>query len=323
MVDSSHMDALSRSEADDGEGARTMLASAPLSSVLARNATSLDVDSIGRSKLFDLGQIDVRWEPEAATLWAFMTPQDRPNYNLQLLSDIRTWQQETRRVFDGEGSPLKFMVLGSRFPGAFNLGGDLAMFAACIERQDREGLRHYAYLCIDVVERAWASLDMSIINIGLAQGDALGGGLEALLCHDVIIAERQTRFGLPEILFGLFPGMGAYSILSRKIGHVAAERMILSGKIYTAEEMFDMGLVTLLAEEGEGEAVARAYIRDNAHHHAGITSVYRAGRRVNPLDIAELRDIVDGWVDAAMKLTARDLKLMRRLAAAQSRLHQK
>jgi DSF synthase len=252
-----------------------------------------------------------------------MTPTDRPNYNLQLLGDIKTWQAETRRVFGGPGSPLKFMVLGSRFPGAFNLGGDLQMFAGCIDRQEREGLRHYAYLCIDVVERAWASLDMPIINIGLAQGDALGGGFEALLCHDVIIAERQARFGLPEILFGLFPGMGAFSILARKIGHVAAERMILSGKVYTAEEMYEMGLVTLLADGGAGEEVAKSYIRDNLHHHAGISSVYHSGRRVNPLHISELRDIVDSWVDAAMQLTAKDLKLMRRLAAAQSRLHQK
>lgn len=283
-----------------------------------------DVESrLGQSKLFDLGQIDVQWDHDLSTLWAFITPLDRPNYNLGLLRDTMAWQMEAQKVFGTGDGDLKYMVLGSRFPGVFNLGGDLEMFARCIENQDRETLRHYSHLCVEIVERVWHCNDMPVVNIALAQGDALGGGFEAMMCFDVIIAERQARFGLPEVLFGLFPGMGAYSILSRKLGHAVAERMLLSGKVYTAEEMYDMGLVTVLAEPGCGEEVTREYIRANSGRHAGHVGIYQAGRRVLPLDLEELRDIVDGWVDAAMKLTDKDLKMMRRLAAAQTRLHQR
>ncbi|MEZ5654670.1 MAG: crotonase/enoyl-CoA hydratase family protein [Sphingobium sp.] len=277
----------------------------------------------GQSKLFDLGQIDVTWEAELGTLWAFITPLDRPNYNLGLLRDTMAWQMESKKVFEQRPDALQYMVLGSRFPGVFNLGGDLEMFARCIENQDRETLRQYSHLCVDIVDRVWNCNDMPVINIGLAQGDALGGGFEALMCFDVIIAEKQARFGLPEVLFGLFPGMGAYSILARKLGHAVAERMILSGKVYSAEEMHEMGVITHLAEPGEGEDMARDYIQSNRERHAGQLGVYRAGRRVNAIDLAELRDIVDGWVDTAMKLTDRDLKMMRRLAAAQTRLHRR
>src|ERR1700740_2063892 len=49
--------------------------------------------------LFDLGQMDVRWDAPAGTLWAYLTPQDRPNCNLGLLKDTMSWQQETRRLF--------------------------------------------------------------------------------------------------------------------------------------------------------------------------------------------------------------------------------
>mgnify|MGYP001764924068 CR=1 FL=1 len=276
-----------------------------------------------QSKLFDLGQIDVQWDAELATLWAFITPLDRPNYNLGLLRDTMAWQMEAKRVFAPEPDRLRYMVLGSRFPGVFNLGGDLEMFARCIENQDRETLRQYSHLCVDIVDRVWYCNDMPVINIGLAQGDALGGGFEALMCFDVIIAERQARFGLPEVLFGLFPGMGAYSILARRLGHSVAEKMILSGKVYTAEEMHEMGIITVLADPGQGEEVAREYIRSNKDRHAGQLGVFRAGRRVMPLDLAELRDIVDGWVDTAMKLTERDIKMMRRLAGAQTRLHRR
>jgi len=278
---------------------------------------------LGQSKLFDLGQIDVQWDAELSTLWAFITPIDRPNYNLGLLRDTMTWQMEAKKLFGQQGNGLKYMVLGSRFPGVFNLGGDLEMFARCIERQDRETLREYSHLCVDIVDRVWHCNDMQIVNIGLAQGDALGGGFEALMCFDVIIAERQARFGLPEVLFGLFPGMGAYSILARKLGHSVAERMILSGKVYTAEEMHELGIVNILADPGCGEEVARDYIKSNMARHAGHVGVYQAGRRVKPLDLAELRDIVDGWVDTAMKLTEKDIRMMRRLAAAQTRLHKR
>jgi enoyl-CoA hydratase/carnithine racemase len=61
--------------------------------------------------------------------------------------------------------------------------------------------------------------------------------------HDVIIAERGAKFGFPENIFGLFPGMGAYSLVARRVGAAFAEEMMLGGRIYTAEEMKDVGLV--------------------------------------------------------------------------------
>ncbi|NWK98867.1 enoyl-CoA hydratase [Sphingobium lactosutens] len=273
-----------------------------------------------QSTLFDLGQIDVRWDEELATLWAFMTPLERPNSNMGLIRDTMAWQRESRDVFGDKGGMLKFMVLGSRFPGVFNLGGDLEMFAECIQRRDRETLLKYGVACCEIVERIWHCNDMNIINIGLAQGDALGGGLEALMCFDVIIAERQARFGLPEVLFGLFPGMGAYSILQRRVGPVLARQMIADGRIYTADEMFDMGIVTQVVDTGDGEAATARWIKDHMAHHAGYVGISRAGRRVNPMTLTELTDIVEMWTETALSLSDRDLRMMRRLAAAQTRL---
>jgi DSF synthase len=275
--------------------------------------------AFSQSTLFDLGQIDVRWDEDLATLWAFMTPLERPNSNLGLMRDTMAWQRESRRVF-GDNGPLKFMVLGSRFPGVFNLGGDLEMFAECIQRRDRETLLKYGVACCEIVDRIWHCNDMNIINIGLAQGDALGGGLEALLCFDVIIAERQARFGLPEVLFGLFPGMGAWSILQRRVGPVLARQMLSEGRIYTADEMFDMGIVNQVVETGEGEAATIQWIRDHRAHHPGYVGINKAARRVHPLTLTELTDIVEMWTETALSLSDRDLRMMRRLAAAQTKL---
>ena len=300
---------------------RPMAADIDARALAAESATQKAlVADIERSTLFDLGQIDVRWDPELSTLWAFMTPLERPNSNLSLIRDTMAWQQESRRVFEDKGGMLKFMVLGSRFPGVFNLGGDLEMFAECIQRRDRDTLLRYGIACCEIVDRIWHCNDMNILNIGLAQGDALGGGLEALMCFDVIIAERQARFGLPEVLFGLFPGMGAYSILSRRVGPVLARQMITDGRVYSAEEMFEMGIVTEVVEQGEGEAATAAWIKDHQAHHAGYVGINRAGRRVNPMTLDELTDIVTTWTDTALALSDRDLRMMRRLAAAQTRL---
>ena len=74
------------------------------------------------SRLFDLGQLDVRWEAETGSLWTFMTPIDRPNFNRPMLRDFQRWQEEIRREFAAPAEGLKYLVLGSRFPGIFNLG---------------------------------------------------------------------------------------------------------------------------------------------------------------------------------------------------------
>lgn len=289
-------------------------------SVGERASSSIASSPTEQSILFDLGQIDVSWDADAATLWAYMTPAHRPNFSPAMLRDVRHWYSETKRLFDAGQLPVKYMVAGSRFPGVFNLGGDLELFAGCIERGDLEGLVRYGHACIDVVHRTWRNGDMPVITIALAQGDALGGGFEALLCFDVVIAERSARFGLPEMLFGLFPGMGAYSILARKLGRLAAERMILSGKVFSAEEMYDMGIVHTLVEDGEGEQAVRDYVAGNRPHHAGHVGVFEAGRRVDPLDYDELKDIVENWAAAALQTDLRDIRMMRRLASAQTRL---
>jgi DSF synthase len=159
-----------------------------------------------------------------------------------------------------------------------------------------------------------------MITIALAQGDAFGGGFETLLSFNVIVAERTAKFGFPESLFGLFPGMGAYSLLARRSGGAFAEEMMLSGRTYTASEMKDAGLVHIVAEPGQGIEAVREYMQRNNRRHAGARGVYRAGREVNPVMLGELDRIVAIWADSCLQLSERDLKLMQRLVSAQGRL---
>jgi len=272
------------------------------------------------TRLFDLGQLEVRWEAEVGTLWTHMTPVDRPNFNRAMLRDFQRWQAEISREFADLREGLKYLVLGSRFPGIFNLGGDLELFARFIAAGDREGLVRYGRDCVSILHNNMRRLELPIVTIALVQGDALGGGFEAVLSFNLIVAEKGSRFGLPEIAFGLFPGMGAHSLLARKIGLARAEEMMLSNRLYTAEEMHEMGIVHILAEPGCGEEAVRAYIAKNGRRHAGHRGIYHASSIANPITLEELNAIVEVWADSALCLTDADLKLMRRLGSAQTRL---
>jgi DSF synthase len=156
-------------------------------------------------------------------------------------------------------------------------------------------------------------------TISLVQGDALGGGFEAALTSDVIVAEESAQMGLPEILFNLFPGMGAYSLLARRIGMRAAEEFILSGKVLPATELHKMGIVDVLATDGQGETAVRNWIAKNAKRRNGMQAVFNARQFIHPVTREELDGIVGLWVDAALRLSDRDLKMMARLVRAQSK----
>jgi DSF synthase len=215
--------------------------------------------------------------------------------------------------------PFDYFVFASRTPGVFNLGGDLVLFRQAIERGDREELRRYAHACVEAGYANHTGYDNRVVTMALIQGDALGGGFESALSCDMIVAERSAKFGLPEVLFNLFPGMGAYSFLSRRIGPVRTEEMIMSGRIYTAEEMHALGVVQVLAEDGAGETAVREYIARHRTRHNAHSALYQARRLVNQVTLSELRDVTDLWVDAALRLSEQDLRKMARLAAAQDR----
>ncbi|HXX08617.1 MAG TPA: crotonase/enoyl-CoA hydratase family protein [Pseudolabrys sp.] len=271
-------------------------------------------------RLFELKQLEVSWDEAAGALWTFMRPRGRPSYNLDFLDDFHAWQRGIVAAFADRPNDLRFLLLGSRTPGVFNLGGDLDLFAQQIRANDRQGLVAYGESCVRILHRNINCLGLPMVTIGLAQGDALGGGFESLLSFNVIIAERGARFGFPENIFGLFPGMGAYSLVARRVGAAFAEEMMLSGRIYTAEEMKDAGLVHVLAEPGQGVDEARDYMQRSKRRHTGSRSVYQIGREVNPISLEELDRIVQVWADACLQLRDRDLKVMQRLVAAQDRL---
>ena len=266
--------------------------------------------------------LEVDLDLDSNILWTMMSHDSVPCVGEQFLSEGRQLQDMVRHTYlraEPSVIPFKYMVFGSTTPGVFSLGGNLRLFVQLIREGRRGDLLAYATSCVDLVYNNAMANGLPVMTISLVQGDALGGGFEAAISSNYVIAERSAKFGLPEVLFSLFPGMGAYSLIARRVDTVVAERMIFSGKIYSAEELYEIGLVDMLVEDGEGRAAVMDFASRNSLRHNANLAIYRARQRVNPLSYEELYDTTVDWVDTALALTEENLKKMERLALMQER----
>jgi DSF synthase len=267
-------------------------------------------------------ELDLTRSADGRALWCYMKPKGNPSFTPTMLRELIAMRRAMQIHYSAPHRDVeapRYFIGGSRLPQIFNLGGDLAYFLENIRSQDRDGLTQYAHDCVDVAYHMSTGFGLPTITIALVQGDALGGGFEGALSFNVVIAEKSARFGLPEVLFNLFPGMGAYHLIARKLNATRAEQMILSGTIYTAAELHEMGLIDVLAEDGQGEVAVQDYIARHDRQHAVLRSLREVRNRVLPLSLRSLKEVADIWVDHALQLDPSDLRRMERLRSAQGR----
>jgi DSF synthase len=229
---------------------------------------------------------------------------------------------EMQRVLDDIGANpglVRHLVVSSDVPGVFNFGGDLALFVLLVRAGDVDSLKLYGRRCIDLVWWLENAAALGVHTAVLVQGDTLGGGLESVLPFHQVVAERSAQAGFPEVLFNLFPGMGAWNFTIRKAGFAVANEMILSGRLYSADELARRHLVDLVVDDGEGEAAIDHVVRSVAPRLRGTLAALQARRLAAPITYESLLAIVEHWAEAASHLTDRDLRLMERLARAQAR----
>jgi len=279
------------------------------------------IERLHRTRSFPTMRVES--DPSGSAHWLYMHSDIargvRPCFRTALMDDMWSFLTSiTLREAQRQPGQLRHVVLASD-ADAFNLGGDLELFSRLIRDGNREHLLAYARRCIDGVHHLHASLGGDVRTIALVQGDALGGGMElALACH-TIVAEEGVGMGLPEVLFGLFPGMGAYSFLCKRVPPQLAEKIILDGNIHSSEELYRLGVVDILVPKGEGEAAVQELIRQQQrapHAHLALNAVRAIAQ---PVGYDELMGITEVWVDSALALGDRSLRTMDRIVRAQSR----
>ncbi len=259
--------------------------------------------------------IRLEWNEEMAAVRVSTCVKPIQCYSLAAMAELQ-------RVFSdiAESNGLvRHYVMTSDVPGVFNFGGDLSLFVLLIRARDIESLSLYGRRCVDLVWWMENASQLGVHTTVLVQGDTLGGGLESVMPFHKVIFERSAQAGFPEVLFNLFPGMGAWNFTIRKSSFAVANEMILSGRLYTAEQLQRRHLVDLVVEDGEGEEAIQTVLHAVHPRLRGTLAALEARRKAAPITHESLMEIVNQWTGAAMQLTDRDLRLMERLARAQVR----
>ena len=114
---------------------------------------------------------------------------------------------------------------------------------------------------IEAFHRIFRLMDkLGCLTVSSVFSSCLGGGCEVAIFSDLVIAAEGSKFGQPEIQVGVFPPIAA-QVLPRTIGRKAAMDLILSGRIITAEEALQMGLVNKVVKNEDLEKETEAFVK--------------------------------------------------------------
>ena len=151
--------------------------------------------------------------------------------NGETLKEIQAVVQEVKDL-----SEVKVLIVTGAGEKAFIAGADIMEMKGknAIEARAFSKLGHETLNMIQDLDRP---------VIGAVNGFALGGGTEVALACDFIYASENAKFGLPEVTLGVFPGFGGTQRLPRLIGKGMAKELIMTGKMITAQEALQMGIV--------------------------------------------------------------------------------
>ena len=240
-----------------------------------------------------------------------------PSLSEHVIDDMEAAMDKVAQAAD-EDEQLTHLIFKSDAP-VFCLGGDLATMVRCARDKNHAELTDYILKGCRYGYRIHGHLHPRVHSIAVVAGAALGGGFEVALGCETLIAEKGVKFGLPEVMFGSFAGVGAYSFLSRLVGETIAGRMMVSGKTYLSEQLCQMGVLDDLAEKGGGLEMALKLAADQRLGGSTFMAMKKVKARLNPVSFDELQDIALIWVDTVMHLPEHQLVKMETLIKAQLR----
>lgn len=145
---------------------------------------------------------------------------------------------ELSRAVDivGVDDSIKVVIITGVGEKAFCAGADIA-YMVNIDPIKAEKYATSAQKVLNKIER------MEKPVIAAVNGYALGGGCELALVCDIRIASSNAKMGQPEVTIGIPPGWGGTQRLVRIVGPAKAKELVFTGKMITADEAFQIGLV--------------------------------------------------------------------------------
>ncbi|WLA63399.1 enoyl-CoA hydratase/isomerase family protein [Bradyrhizobium diazoefficiens] len=191
---------------------------------------------------------------------------NRPPVNALSLEVIRAVVAALRRAADDPDA--RVVVLASAIVRRFSAGLDLDILLGKSGAQIREFLQA---LYIDLYDAQYGLGKPSIAAVG---GAARGGGMTMAVSCDVVLASESATFGYPEIDVGVIPAIH-YAHLPRIIGRHRAFELLFTGRVFSAAEARELGVVNRVVGDTELEAEV---VRLAAQFAAKSAAVLRMGR---------------------------------------------
>jgi len=197
---------------------------------------------------------------------------NRPR-QLNALSRELTWELNTTldRI---EADPRCRVIVVTGVGRAFSAGGDLTEFKRHLDAGDADGLLR---LIDDTATTLTRFEDNSRPVIAAVNGIAVAGGMEMLLCCDIVVAAESALMGDGHAKYGVIPGAGGAARLVHKVSSNSAARLLLTGELFPAGHRVFTGLVD--------EVVPDGCLRDRAHQLA----VQMA--RLSPLALGHIKAV--------------------------------
>ena len=164
------------------------------------------------------------------------------------------WLGAVATELDGDDS-LRCIVIRGAGDKAFAAGADIAAFAT--ERANSRQASAYGARISGAMRRL-ASCRHPVV--ALIQGACVGGGLLVAAQADIRICGESARFGVPVKNLGLVEAYDELAGMMRVVGRAATLEILLEGRIWTAREAYEKGLVNRVVADTEvaGEAYATA-----------------------------------------------------------------
>jgi len=148
------------------------------------------------------------------------------------------------------------------------------------------------------------TLDIPVI--ARVNGHALGGGMEMMLGCDIVIAAEHATMGLPEPRVGRLALDGGIALLTRRISHVAAMGLLLTGRRLPAREALALGLVNEVVPSDQLDAAVDRWLAELLAcaplSQRAVKQMVRRGAGLSPQDAQALR--VPALVEALQSLDA-------------------
>lgn len=144
----------------------------------------------------------------------------------------------------GDDPDTRVIILNSSIERAFTAGGDI--------KEEYELDEQSAYDFAAAGKKCTQAIEENPVPVICAvDGYALGGGLELILAADITVAAKTAKIGIPTINLAGIPGWGSTQRLPRIVGPACAADILLTGRILSAKECYDLHLVQYLTEKEE------------------------------------------------------------------------